>query len=156
MLYLLSFARRSRNPFTMIDALIVVLIMAITTAAIIPLVGVASNSAKSVVILQDLQTLRSQIERYRLEHGGEVPLLFRGRFPQLEQATNASGVPGPAGRYYPFGPYLPQGVPVNPYTQSREVRLTKEFPPTKTTGSGWLYHQATGRIAADVQEFLNQ
>jgi type II secretory pathway pseudopilin PulG len=156
MAYLLSFARRGSSAFTVVDALIVVAIMGIATAMVMPLLDAAGTNAKSVVLRQNLQTLRCEIERYKLDHRNELPLVFRGGFPQLEQATNVAGVPGPPGRNFPFGAYLPQGVPINPYTHSNEVRLTDKFPPTQATGGGWLYHQATGRITADVPEFLNQ
>ncbi|NUQ64673.1 MAG: type II secretion system protein [Pirellulales bacterium] len=157
--YVLSFARHRRGPFTALDASIVVAIMAIVTAVAAPVLNSASQNAKATALKQNLYTLRTQIERYKAEHRGQAPLLFKEGFPQLVQATNIDGVPGPAGAAHPLGPYLPDGIPLNPYTGASVVRLTETFPPTGSTGStggGWLYHQPTGRIAADVEARLEE
>jgi type II secretory pathway pseudopilin PulG len=147
--YLISYARHQRGPFTAIDASIVVMIMVIVTAVVMPVVNTASENARLTALRQNLHTLRSRIEQYKAEHGGQPPLLFQGGFPQLTQATNEAGVPGPRGKDYPLGPYLPDGVPVNPCTGSNVVQPTDTFPPIASAGGGWLYHQATGQIAAD-------
>jgi hypothetical protein len=84
-------------------------------------------------------------------------LLFKGEMPQLTHHTNAEGVPGPAGSQFPYGPYLPEGIPANPFTGSSKVNSTEVFPPSAATGrGGWLYHQETGRITADVEEHLTE
>ena len=151
--YLISYARHRRGGFGLMDALILVAIMAIVTAVTMPLLNAADESAKSSALQQNLRSLRSQIELYKLEHGDKPPLLFKGGFPQLTHATNADGMPGPPGPQYPHGPYLPAGVPVNPHTGVSEVCPTETFPPTAFTDvGGWLYHQETGRIAPDLAE----
>ena len=152
--YVLAHARHRQLRFTLLDAMIVVVIMAIVTAIAMPLVTAAGEQAKGSALLQNVRTLRSQIELYKLEHGGEVPLLYEGTFPQLTEATNAAGLPGPPGRDYPCGPYL-RGIPANPYTGISVVTPTETFPPTEPTAvGGWLYHQTTGQIAADLAEHL--
>jgi len=151
--YLISYARYRRSGFGLIDGLILVAIMAIVTAVTMPLLNAADQSAKSSALQQNLRLLRAQIELYKLEHDGKVPVLFKGKFPQLTHATNAEGIPGPRGAEYPYGPYLPAGIPVNPYTGASLVRPTETFPPTASAGlGGWLYHQETGRIAPDLPE----
>lgn len=155
--YVIAYARHRRTAFTLVDALILVSIMAIATAAAMPLLGTADESAKSTALEHNLRTLRGQIELYKLEHRGAAPVLFKGGFPQLTHATNADGVPGPPGKEYPYGPYLPGGIPVNPYTGVSVIELTETFPPTRPTATGgWLYHQQTGQITADVAEFLQK
>ena len=152
--YVLAHARHRQLRFTLLDAMIVVAIMAIVTAIAMPLVTAAGEQAKQSTLLQNLRTLRSQIELYKVEHGGEAPLLYEGTFPQLTEATNAAGLPGPPGQDYPHGPYLP-GIPDNPYTGSSVVTPTETFPPADTTpAGGWLYHQKTGQIAADLADHL--
>ncbi len=152
--YLIRYASHRHKPFSAIDALIVAAIMVIVTAIAAPLVNSANQNARTTALLQNLRTLRNQIECYKAEHGGQLPLLFRGSFPQLVEATNAGGIPGPPGRAFPLGPYLPGGVPINPFTGTNTVRLAETFPPTAATGGGWLYHQSTGRIAADFEPYL--
>jgi len=152
--YILAHARHRQLHFTLLDAMIVVAIMAIVTAIAMPLVTAAGEQAKDSALLQNLHTLRAQIELYKLEHGGEVPLLYEGTFPQLTEATNAAGAPGPPGRNYPYGPYL-RSIPANPYTGVSVVTPAETFPPTVPTKvGGWLYHQPTGQITADLAEHV--
>jgi hypothetical protein len=47
-------------------------------------------------------------------------------------------------------------VPVNPYTGLSVVRQVETFPPQTASNGGWVYHQATGRIAADLEQFLDK
>ena len=71
--------------------------------------------------------------------------------------TNAQGRPGVPGSKYPFGPYLHNGVPVNPITGRSIVTATDTFPPTAQSGNGgWLYHESTGQIAPDLAQFLDR
>lgn len=156
MAYVMGYLRHRNSPFTSIDALIVAAIMAIVSAVVMPVVNSATDHARATSLRQNLHTLRSQIERYKVEHRGQIPLLFKGGFPQLVQATNVEGIPGPAGKAHPYGPYLPDGIPTNPYTGKATVELVDTFPPPQTNGGGWLYHQKTGRIAADAEEFLDK
>lgn len=139
------------------DALILVLLMAVVTAVAMPLLSAADAQAKSTTLTQNLRIFRAQIERYKLDHGGQIPLMYNGTLPQLLEATNAEGLPGPGDKAHPFGPYLSTGIPVNPYTGSATIELTETFPPTKHgTAGGWLYHQPTGSIAADQEGWLGK
>ena len=152
--YILAHARHRQFRFTLLDAMIVVAIMAIVTAIAMPLVTAAGEQAKATTLLQNLHTLRAQIALYKLDHGGEVPLLYEGTFPQLTEATNAKGIPGPPGKDYPYGPYL-HGIPTNPFTGLPTVTSVETFPPTaETKDGGWLYHQPTGQIAPDLADHL--
>ncbi len=154
--YLASAARHKVGQFSATDGLILVALMAIVTAAGIPVVNAISGQASESVLLQDLRTMRATIALYKAEHDGEVPLLYKGALPQLTEATNTRGEPGPSGAKYPYGPYLPSGIPANPSTGIAFISPTDVFPPTKPTGvGGWLYHQPSGRIAPDVKEHLN-
>ena len=102
--YLIAYARHRRSAFTLVDALILVSVMAIVTAVAMPLLGTASDRANSAALSENLRLLQVKIEIYKVEHGGKPPLLFKGTFPQLTHATNSKGEPGPSGKPYPFGP----------------------------------------------------
>jgi len=152
-----SYVRHRPGTFTFVDGLILVAIMAIGTAVTIPLLDAVKAPATASALQQNLQALRSRIAQYELEHSEDAPLLYKGTFPQLIEATNAEGVPGPPGKKYPYGPYLPAGIPVNPYTGVSTVTPTDVLPPTAASGiGGWLYHQPSGSIAADLAENLDQ
>lgn len=155
--YLIGRFRSGNAELTVMDAMILAIVVAITGATAIPLFETASSQAKSSALLQNLHTLRSQIELYKMEHGGRAPLLFNGTFPQLIRATDVAGVPGPPGDKHPYGPYLAGGIPVNPFTARSICTPTETFPPTEPSGNGgWIYHQPTGQIAADLEDFLTQ
>ena len=154
---MVSRIRNGKAELTAMNAVILAIIVAILGATAVPLVEKSSQQAKSTTLLQNLRTLRSQIELYKLEHNGRVPLLYEGTFPQLIRSTNVKGVPGPPGGKYPFGPYLSSGVPVNPMTGRSIITPADAFPPDEASGNGgWLYHQQTGRIAADVPQYLGE
>lgn len=153
--YLLAHARHRELRFTLIDALIVVAILGIVTAAALPVVSAAGDQAKASTLAQNLRTLRGQIQLYKVEHRGQSPLLFEGTLPQMTEATNAEGEPGPAGPKYPHGPYLRGGIPPNPYSGVATITAAGAAPPSAPSGAGgWLYHEATGQIWPDLEGHL--
>ena len=155
--FMASHFRSGRRELGLIDALIVGVVTTIVGATAIPLFEKASRQAKTTTLRQDVRTMRSQIELYKLEHGGQVPVFYEGTFPQLIRSTNAEGTPGPPDSKHPYGPYLQTGVPVNPFSGRSVITLTETFPPTQPSGNaGWLYHQPTGQIAADLDGFLTE
>jgi general secretion pathway protein G len=144
--------RSGKTDFTLVDAILLAVVVAIGGAVGIPLIEKTTGQARRTALLENLHTLRSQIELYKLEHGGEPPVLYQNTFPQLIRATNAQGIPGERSSKYPYGPYLHDGVPVNPVTGCSIVALTDTFPPARPSGNGgWIYHQETGRVAADLE-----
>lgn len=154
---MLSRIRSGKAELTLVNAVILAIVVAIAGGVGVPLVRKASRRAERTALLQNLRTLRSQIALYKLEHGGQPPALYQNTFPQLIRATNAEGIPGQAGSKYPYGPYLHGGVPVNPVTGCSIVTLTDTFPPAAPSGNGgWIYHQQTGQIAIDLEEFLTE
>ena len=76
-------ARQPVRPgFTLIEILIVVVILGILAAIVIPQFGNASREARQASLLTTVQTLRSQIALFRLQHNdflpGAVPLAGSG------------------------------------------------------------------------------
>src|SRR5579862_3947251 len=69
--------RKSRG-FTLVEILIVVIILGILAAIVIPQFTNASNDARKSNLSSQLQTLRAQIELYKLQHKETVPLLITG------------------------------------------------------------------------------
>ncbi len=108
-----------------------------------PRVGHICPDSKSSNIMTNVQSVRAQIELYRLQHNGQLP----GNIPgvkiqeQLTEKTNANGTLNPNG---PFGPYLHR-FPENPFTQTRTVN-------TAGPDNGWDYNPATGEFTADNAE----
>jgi general secretion pathway protein G len=147
--------RKPRPAFTLIEILIVVVIVAVLAGTMIPLFSSTNKDAMEGMLKSHLRSLRTQIEVYRQHHLGRLPSISGGSLPQLTAPTNVEGFIGPAGPGYPLGPYLLNGVPANPISGSKLVTATAVFPPTAASGSGgWLYHEATGQIAADSTGYL--
>jgi len=155
--YTLSRLRGGQRELGLVDALIVALAVALIAAGGIPLVESINRKVTQSALLENLRTLRSQIERYKLDHDGRPPVLHDGSLPQLIYATNREGLPGPPSGKYPYGPYLPAGIPVNPITGRSVVSPTDAFPPQQPSGNGgWLYHEPTGQIVPDLEGFLDK
>ena len=148
--------KRHRDGFTLIEVLIVVVIMAVLAATIIPQFSSSTKDAKESSLKFNLNTLRSQIELYKLHHNGSLPD-GTTNLKQLTSATNISGTTGAAGTSFPYGPYVQNALPVNPFTNSNKVTLfAGAGAPTASgaTDAGWLYRAATGDIWIDDTNYL--
>lgn len=130
--------RTNKHGFTLVEILIVVVILGILAAIVIPQFSNASQEASVNRIRADLQTMRSQIELYKIQHLGNPPA--EGTF--LAQMTAQTDVSGAAGT--DFGPYL-QSIPVNAFTNSADIANADP-----ADGSiGWVY------VVAGTQTTIN-
>jgi general secretion pathway protein G len=98
--------RSAASAFTLVEILIVVIILGILAAIVIPQFTNASQNARESSLQSTLQTLRSQIQLYKLQHGDTLPDLTSN----WDALTGSSSYGNPTQNY---GPYM-QAVPVNP------------------------------------------
>src|SRR6185503_11645065 len=107
--------RTRKGGFTLVEILIVVIILGILAAIVIPQFTSASQDARKNSLTSQLQTLRSQIELYKLQHLDQLPSNLVGGTPAWDQLTNKTNAAGTTGTTtaFPFGPYL-QSAPTNP------------------------------------------
>ena len=109
-------ARRNvrSSGFTLVEILIVVIILGILAAIVIPQFTSASQDARKNSLTSQLQTLRSQIELYKLQHLDQLPTVLVGATPSWSQFINKTNNAGATGTTsaFPFGPYL-QSAPMN-------------------------------------------
>jgi general secretion pathway protein G len=98
-----------KSGFTLVEILIVVIILGILAAIVIPQFTNASQDARESSLLSQLQTLRSQIELYKLQHRDALPNLVANWDPMTSK-TDVDGTINAAGE---FGPYM-QAIPSNP------------------------------------------
>lgn len=149
--------RQGKLHLTLLDAVLVAIVATIITAVAVPLIERGTNEAKHTTGLESVRGLRSQIQMYRVEHGGRTPVVQNGTLSQLIRPTNARGELGERNGQFPYGPYLQGGMPVNPYTGSSVVTESAQFPFTTPSGNGgWLYHPPTGWITLDSEGWLDQ
>ncbi len=132
--------KKTKAGFTLVEILIVVVILGILAAIVIPQFTQASTEARENSLRANLQTIRSQIELYKIQHNDNEPTfaLF------VEQMTDTTDVAG-AVAGTDFGPYLQQ-IPVNPFTN------TNTLDNTGTAGDGvaaWEYDESDGSFNAD-------
>jgi len=126
------------TKFTLTEILIVVIILASLAALVVPQFGQASVDPELAALSATLQTVRTQLQYYMVQHDGSFPsfadwdkqMLGRSR-PNRTLSTKGS-----------CGPYLLQ-IPVNPLDGSRTIS------PTQDGTGGWTYDEQTGHFQSN-------
>jgi general secretion pathway protein G len=134
-------ARTRKSGFTLVEILIVVIILGILAAIVIPQFTSASQDARRSNLASQIQTLRSQVELYKLQHNDGVPDLTVAWTP-LITCTKTDGTVGVLG--VDFGPYM-QSTPANPFMQGLAGATTVAAGTAATVpdGSVGFYQEAT-------------
>jgi len=133
-----------RTAFTLVEILIVVIILGILAAIVIPQFSEASDDARLSSLVSDLQTVRCQLELYRVEHGVYPDGVGSPAWiAQLTGKTDKDGTANPVGEY---GPYL-QIFPTNPFNDLSDVDLGGGG--AGGGGTGWYFDAATGKFCAN-------
>ncbi len=141
--------RTMKKGFTLVEILIVVVILGILAAIVIPQFTSASETAKGSSLVSQLQTIRSQLELYQVQHNGDYPSLGTN-WDQMTTTTDVSGAAATTGITY--GPYL-QKPPVNPFSNTSTVTQSTDANgnvPAAGADVGWVYNNQSGRIKATV------
>jgi general secretion pathway protein G len=135
--------------FTLVEILIVVVILGILAAIVIPQFTEASTEAKTSSLCTDLQSVRSQIELYKIQHNDNLPGVANGLHlgtagfaGALTGQTNIYGVVGTD-----YGPYL-QKLPTNQFTNKATVN-TAGGGTLGDDSHGWEFEPSTGAFHAD-------
>jgi general secretion pathway protein G len=138
----------------LVEILIVVIILGILAAIVIPQFSSASNDARESALASDLQTLRSQLELYNIQHLDHYPnvesadsgvnwaattdadfvLRMTGKTDEYGQTTGTT-----------FGPYM-QNFPTNAFNGLNDVSVTAGAAPADGS-SGWHFDTSTGRLS---------
>jgi len=136
--------------FTLVEVLIIVVILGILAAIVIPQFSDASTEAKLSSLVNDLQTVRSQIQLYKLQHKAALP--GAGAVPFGDAMTKCTDLDGklattqaPADGVY--GPYL-QKIPKNSFNDNDEVSIGAASSPGDDS-SGWYFNSTTGAFNAN-------
>ena len=127
--------------FTLVEILIVVVILGILAAIVIPQFTEASTEAKTSSLCTDLQTMRSQIELYKIQHNDALPGAGTASF--VDALIGQTDIAGAVGTDY--GPYIQQ-IPTNQFNDKSDVELDGVL----GGGShGWNFNTTTGAFHAD-------
>ncbi len=145
--------RNIKRGFTLVEILIVVIILGILAAIVIPQFTNASQDARRSSMTSQLQTLRSQIELFKLQHRDKLPGAdSSGAFTSAEfwrhltAKTDADGVASTASNA--FGPYL-QSASKNNLVDAADATtvVVGTSATTAATGQGYIYDFGTGALA---------
>ncbi|MBE0534293.1 MAG: type II secretion system protein [Phycisphaerae bacterium] len=140
---------RNRHAFTLVEILLVVVILGIVAAIVIPQFSHATSEARLNSLLGNLQTVRSQIQLYKVQHHDLLPgqTVIGGDVAAADFVDNLMNDPK-------YGAYL-QRLPVNLYITDRAQRDTVTCvndvtagKPTGNEGTGWWFNAATGDFRA--------
>ena len=124
--------QRKTRGFTLVEILIVVIILGILAAIVIPQFTNASNDARNNSIASTLQTLRSQIELYKIQHS-DTPPAVTSMWTHMLNASNTTGATNAtATTLFPLGPYV-QSAPINPANGNSAIGAAA------ATNVGWVY-----------------
>ena len=132
---------RAKSGFTLVEILIVVVILGILAAIVIPQFTEASTEAKTSSLCTDLQTMRSQIELYKIQHNDQLPGSGAASF--VLALTGQTDIAGAVGTDY--GPYL-QKIPTNQFTDDETVGFDGT---AGDASNGWEFNTTTGAFHAD-------
>ena len=148
---------RRGNAFTLIEALILMVIMAVLAATIIPQFSTSSKDAKMSNLKYNLHLVRSQLEMYKEHHMGVYPPAAASAdfANQMTQKTDRDTALDPAKGT--CGPYIEGGIPINPFNNSTSVAIVQgDTEPAAATGStdGWQYNPRHGWFYPNNSEFF--
>lgn len=139
---------KAKRGFTLVEILIVVVILGILAAIVIPQFTEASTEAKLSSLCSDLQTVRSQIELYKVQHNDKLPGAGTATFTQaMTGYTDIDGAVWVDGTSTGtrYGVYLQQ-IPTNPFNQLATIQ---ENGTIGDNGAGWEFNTTTGDFRAD-------
>ena len=141
---------KKRNGFTLVEILIVVVILGILAAIVIPQFSDASEQANLSSLTSNLQTVRSQIQLYKIQHNGALPGAGTADFTAaLTGVTSMAGATVAVGTSGAVGPYL-QAIPKNPYVTGADAATVVEGVVAPTVdGKGWYFNTSTGAFNAN-------
>ena len=129
----------NKSAFTLVEILIVVVILGILAAIVIPQFTSAAEDSKLSNLVSNLQSIRAQLELYKMHHNDVYPT---NPNTQLTQKTDSDGTLNATGAY---GPYL-HIFPANPFVEdAAKAKLS-----TGAAGEGWTYTSTSGVITANT------
>ncbi len=144
---------KAKSGFTLVEILIVVVILGILAAIVIPQFTSASTEAKESALVSDLQSVRSQIELYKIHHNDELPgdaanssggVDFTDAMTSL---TNQAGVVDTSGGTDPlfrYGPYMRE-LPINPFNDLNTCTVDGTAKSGQgLSDTGWHFVDSTG------------
>ncbi len=134
------------KKITKIEVAVIAVCLGVIAAIIIPQYSLASTNARTTELISALQTIRSQIELYKIQHNDLFPgQLYPGDSIRRKDFTEALTNRDAEG----LGPYLLK-IPKNPFNAKNSITFVndKQAVPAGTEETGWWLNIATGEFRA--------
>ena len=144
---------KAKKGFTLVEILIVVVILGILAAIVIPQFTDASTEAKEANLKSTLQTVRGQVEFYKIQHNDSFPdaNTLASFTACLTGYTDQDGTTVAFDALGALGPYL-QSMPKNPWitgATADDVDFVTANPAAGDDTTGWYFNTDTGRFGAN-------
>ena len=141
------FKRSQRRAFSLIELVIVIVIIGIIAAIAVPRMSRGAEGANDAALRADLATLRSAIDLYKTEHGGQLNPTEAGIVLQLTGYSDLNGVAqATKDASHIYGPYIRSipPLPVGAFKGENGIASASG------AGIGWIYNETTGAIRANT------
>ncbi len=151
----------SNAGLSLLEILLVSAILLVLAGVAVPVLTMTVEDARDTSCEQQLQRVRTAIDYYKFQHlelnPGYDPELdewtLDAFLAQLLTASDQAGFTAAVGSVgYPFGPYLTEGIPANPYNDLDTIlflepgRSGAGLPDDST---GWVYDADDGSFRAN-------
>jgi len=138
-----------RSAFSLIELVIVVVIIGIIGAIAIPRMSRGAAGAADSALVGDLAVVRSAIDLYKAEHGGDLPALatFEDQLTEYSDPLGATSATKDTDHY--LGPYLRE-IPVLKVGSNRGKNGVVDS--QGGTTAGWVYDETTGEFFANLPD----
>jgi len=146
---------KAKKGFTLVEILIVVVILGILAAVVIPQFTEASTEAKTSSLCTDLQTMRSQIELYKVQHNDNLPNMTVDASGDnaLTVSTLVNGTVVAAGTANSYGPYI-QKIPTNQFNDLATIEVEAGETGLGGGNCGWHFNTDNGQFHADTADHV--
>jgi general secretion pathway protein G len=130
---------KARIGFALIQVSLIGAICSVGAGIVAPDFSARGTGVEEARFLADVQTIRCQIELYKIQHNEQLPCTASSA--DFEKALTTRGDDN-------RGPYL-QGIPANPFNGHKTVRFEKGQSTAGSGNAGWVVNTATGSFNAD-------
>ena len=130
---------KARIGFAMIQVSLVGAICSVGAGILSPDFSARGTGVEEARFLADLQTVRCQLELYKIQHNEQLPPTET--YASFEKALTTKGMDN-------RGPYL-SSMPANPFNGSSAIRFENGQSTAGSGKAGWVINIATGDIKAD-------
>lgn len=130
---------KAKVGFTLLEVTLLVAIVSTSGGIVAPGLTASAMWAKQCSFKSDMQTIRCQLELYKIQHSGQFPPAVS--FEDFAAALTTKSGDG-------TGPYLRE-IPVNPFNGDRKVRFEEGDSTAGGGKAGWVFNTTTGVFRAD-------